>query len=122
MQIQTMCPSCRRYWASQAKAAAAVEGNITIGIDLAALRNISTRPRAFAHTRRRFGVDAQHGKNCINVARRYGDRRDVTARLSWDALVALASPTLPAATRQRMESTIADGVRVTANDKREQAK
>jgi hypothetical protein len=40
-----------------------------------------------------------------------------------DALVALASPTLPAATRQRRESTIADGVRVTANDiKREQAK
>jgi hypothetical protein len=50
MQIQTMCPSCLRYWAGQAKAAAAVEGNITIGIDLAALRNISRPGRVHSPT------------------------------------------------------------------------
>ena len=44
----------------------------------------------------------------------YGDRRDITSRLNWAALVALADA--PESIRQGFEERVLAGERVVAND------
>lgn len=45
----------------------------------------------------------------MKVARVYGARPEIYSLLSWNALVHLASPTLPAAAREALERRILDG-------------
>jgi hypothetical protein len=109
-----MCPNCRRHWLRQARAAAAVERRIVVGIDLIGLRNIAPNNRSFAHTRRRFGVDVRQADDCMRVARRYGDRRAITANMTWPALVALSAPDMPDAMREHLELRVIMGERLSA--------
>ena len=48
------------------------------------------------------------------MARRYGARPEIFTRLSWNALMHLASPTLPAAARETLERRIVAGERIGA--------
>jgi hypothetical protein len=50
------------------------------------------------------------------VAKAYANRRDVWSRLSWDALEALSSPSMPAAARSSIERRILAGEQITADE------
>ena len=69
-----------------------VERNITLGVDLLAMRNIAGSNREFSRmARRAFDIDPARAMLYARVAMAYGDRRDITSRLNWKALVALAT-------------------------------
>lgn len=62
----------------------------------------------------RFTVDA-HGAvayRSMAVAAMYSSRPEITARLCWDALAALSSPSLPAHLREALEARILAGERI----------
>jgi hypothetical protein len=72
------------------------ERNIVLGIDLIALRNAAGSNREFARmVREAFDIDPARAALYARVARIYGDRRDITSRLNWKALVALATASEP---------------------------
>jgi hypothetical protein len=52
----------------------------------------------------------------MQVARLYGDRPDITSRLTWDTLKKLSAPSLPASIRQDLEAALLAGKRVVAGD------
>jgi hypothetical protein len=94
---------------------AGVEKYVRLGLDLLELRSAIKSNGAFGHAvRHRFNVDGQHACEVMKVARTYGGRPEIFTRLSWNALLHLASPTLPAAARASLESRILAGERVGA--------
>jgi len=94
---------------------AIVERNITLGVDLIALRNAAGSNREFSRmARRAYDIDPARAALYARVARAYGDRRDVTSRLNWKALVALATASEPV--RLEFEERIVRGERVNAAD------
>jgi hypothetical protein len=62
----------------------------------------------------KFGLNALECSQVLNAARRYGDRPELVARLSRDALFALSMPSLPASARLEIERRLAAGEQVTA--------
>ena len=50
------------------------------------------------------------------MARAYGTRPEIFTRLSWNALVLLSSPTMPAPVRQDLEARILAGQSIGAPD------
>ena len=69
----------------------------------------------FAHAvRRQFDADPKMCAQAMAVSRAYAQRPEVYTRLSWNALVALSSPTLPDALRARLEARILAGERIGA--------
>lgn len=92
-----------------------VEKNIHLGLELLSLRSTIKGNAAFGHAvRHRFDVDGQHACEVMKVARAYGTRPEIFTRLSWNALLYLASPALPAAAREALERRIVAGERVGA--------
>ena len=92
-----------------------VERNITLGIDLLALRNAAGNNREFARmARQTFDIDPARAALYARVARAYGDRRDITSRVNWKALVALATTSEPV--RREFEERIVRGERIGAAD------
>jgi hypothetical protein len=92
-----------------------VEKNIALGLELLALRSTIKGNAAFGHAvRHRFDVDGQHACEVMKVARAYGTRPEIFTRLSWNALLHLASPALPAAAREALERRILAGERIGA--------
>jgi hypothetical protein len=62
--------------------------------------------------RRQFDIDGQHACEVMKTARMYGTRPEIFARLSWNALLHLASPAIPAAAREKLEACILAGDRI----------
>jgi hypothetical protein len=94
-----------------------VEKNVALGLELLALRSTIRSNAAFGHAvRHRFNVDGQHACEAMKAARMYGHRPEVFTRLSWNALLHLASPTLPAAAREALEARILAGERIGAGE------
>jgi hypothetical protein len=59
-----------------------------------------------------FGLAAGECGQVINAARLYGDRQDLVARLSREALFRLSAPIVPAGVRQAIEGRLAAGERL----------
>ena len=58
-----------------------------------------------------------HAVECARVARAYaGGRDEIIARLSWDCLVRLSSPSMPATARQAIEARVIAGENIVASD------
>ena len=94
-----------------------VEKNVALGMELIALRATIKSNCAFGRqVRRRFEIDAQHSCEVMKVARAYGAKPEIYRRLSWEGLLQLASPTMPAPVRQRLEARILAGEKVVASD------
>ena len=94
---------------------AIVERHLTLGIDLCALRNAAGNNREFARmARQTFDIDPARAALYARVARAYGDRRDITSRVNWKALVALATASEPV--RLEFEERIVRGERISAAD------
>jgi hypothetical protein len=94
-----------------------VEKNVALGMDLIALRATIKSNCAFGRqVRRRFEVDAQHSCEVMKVARAFGTRPEIYRRLSWEGLLQLSSPTMPAPVRQRLEARILAGEKIVASD------
>jgi len=75
---------------------AIVERNITLGVDLIALRNAAGSNREFSRmARRAYDIDPARAALYARVARAYGDRRDITSRVNWKTLVVLATASEP---------------------------
>lgn len=92
-----------------------IEKNITLGLELLALRSALKSNYAFGRAvRRQFDIDNQHAGEVMKVARVYGARSEIYTRLSWNALLHLASRTLPAATREALERRIVAGEHIGA--------
>jgi hypothetical protein len=93
------------------------QANIQLGVDLIALalRNISTSNRDYGRiVRTRYEIDPPHATACMQAARMYGDNDVIINRISWPALVALASPSVPPSVRKAFEVRIMAGERITA--------
>jgi hypothetical protein len=64
--------------------------------------------------RRTFDIDPARAALYARVARAYGDRQDITSRVNWKALVALATASEPV--RLEFEERIVRGERIGAAD------
>jgi hypothetical protein len=64
----------------------------------------------------KFGLSAAECAQVINAARIYGERPDLVARLSRDALFTLSAPSTSASTRLEIERRLQAGERVTAKE------
>jgi hypothetical protein len=94
---------------------AIVERNITLGVDLIALRNAAGSNREFSRmARRAYDIDPAGAALYARVARAYGDKRAITERVNWPVLVALS--VLPETIRQELEQRILAGERIGAAD------
>ncbi|MGY3619375.1 hypothetical protein [Bradyrhizobium sp. USDA 10063] len=95
----------------------AIEAKVELGRQLAALRDATPNNKRFGNlVRKQFDIhDSLFVGEVQRVARRYGDRPDVTGRVrNWHVLVALASPYLQESGRREFEAKIAAGEKVTA--------
>jgi len=98
---------------------AGVEKYVRLGFDLLELRFAIKNNREYGRqVRQKFDVDEKLACRALQVAKAYGQRPEVFSRLSWNALIALASPTLPAAVREALETRIKAGQRVGAPEVR----
>jgi hypothetical protein len=86
-----------------------------VGRKLAALRDtIPNNQRFGAAVRKQFGLDnALEVVEMARVARRYGDRPEIFRNVGWRTLVELASAMTSEGQRQKLESRIFAGERVT---------
>jgi hypothetical protein len=92
-----------------------VEKNVALGLELLKLRSAITSNRVYGRqVRRQFDVETKLAVNALKVARLYGARPEIFTRLSWNALLHLASPTLPAAAREALERRIVAGEHIGA--------
>jgi hypothetical protein len=98
------------------------ERNIAIGLEMLTLRAEIKHNASFGRAlRRRFEVDSREATYLMKAARAYGTRPDIYRRLSWRALLALSSPTLPADVRASFEQRIRSGEKVAAHEIRRAA-
>jgi hypothetical protein len=94
-----------------------VEANVKLGTDLLALRAKAKSNRAFGRAMRtKFDVDGQLASEAAKVARLYAGRDEIITRLSWDCLVRLSSPSMPAAARQDIKTRVIAGEKIVASD------
>jgi hypothetical protein len=91
-----------------------IEQKIALGMELLALR-ATAKWNEFGRLRsKRFDVDTQQAVYLMSVARAFGNRPEIFTRLSWNALVLLSSPTMPAPAREGLEVRILAGERIGA--------
>ena len=89
---------------------AGVEQNVHLELDLLKLRLATASNREYGRqVRQQFDVDEKLACQALQVAKTYGGRPEIFSRLSWIALVALASPALSAAAREALERRIIAG-------------
>jgi hypothetical protein len=94
-----------------------VEASIDVGVKLLALRATTPGNCQFGRlVRARFDIDQLRATEAMRVARVYADRPEIYRRLSWQALLDLASPSIPAAVRQQLEAVITPGNPITGPD------
>jgi hypothetical protein len=112
-------PSKQERIAADKRAAAAarnrnVERKMDLGRKLAALRDTTPNNRRFGRAvREKYGLhDAMEVAEMMRVARRYGDRPEIFGKVSWHALVELASSATSDAQRREFEARISAGERV----------
>jgi hypothetical protein len=87
-----------------------IERNIALGRELLELKAKTKSNREFGRERRRlFDIDGQHACEVMKVARVYGGRPEIYSRLSWNALLHLASRALSAPAREVLEHRIVAG-------------
>jgi hypothetical protein len=92
-----------------------VERNVALGLELLKLRSAIKSNREYGRqVRQQFDIETRLAVNALKVARVYGARPEIYTRLSWNALVTLASPSLPAAVRDALERRIITGEHVGA--------
>ena len=72
--------------------------------------------------RAKHDLETQTVSDLMRVARSYGDREDIAARLSWTALLTLSGLTLSAAAHRDLEGRILAGERIGATQILEAAK
>ncbi|WFU26324.1 hypothetical protein QA649_08980 [Bradyrhizobium sp. CB1717] len=89
------------------------QAKIELGRKLLALREQTPNNRKFGElARAKCDLDASRISDLMRVARYYGERDEITCRLSWRALVALSSSALPETARNDLERRVASGERV----------
>jgi hypothetical protein len=94
-----------------------IEKAIALGNQLLALRAATASNARFGRlVRKQFDVDGQQACELMKVARAYGAKPEIYQRLSWEGLIQLASPTMPAPVRQRLEARILAGEKIVASD------
>ncbi len=92
-----------------------VERNVALGLELLKLRSAIKSNREYGRqVRIQFDAESKLAVDALKVARVYGARPGIYTRLSWNALVTLASPALPAAAREALEARICAGERIGA--------
>jgi hypothetical protein len=92
-----------------------VEKNIALGLKLLGLRAATPHHLTFGRSvRRQFEVDGQTAGELMKVARVFGARPEIYRRLSWEALLQLSSPAIPASARAELERRIMAGERIGA--------
>lgn len=90
----------------------AILAKVALGRELAAIRDRTPNNRKFGElVRAKYDLEAQAACDMMRVARAYGDREEITSRLSWSALVTL-SGSLSLSTRRALEERILAGERV----------
>jgi hypothetical protein len=95
---------------------AQVQHRVAVGVELLAMK-ATAGYRQFGRTAHdRFGLEPLAATPHMQVARLYGDRPDITSRLTWDTLKKLSAPSLPASIRQDLEAALMTGKRVVAGD------
>jgi hypothetical protein len=81
---------------------------VKLGLELAAIRDKTPNNRKFGElARAKCDLPASIVSDLIRVARRYGEREEITSRLSWAALVVLSGASPKA--REAMEDRILAG-------------
>jgi hypothetical protein len=87
-----------------------VQKKLELGRRLLELRSKFRWGNEFGRQRRRlFDVDTLTACELMKVTRMYGGRPEIWQRLSWQALVQLSSPSLPAKHREEFERRIIAG-------------
>jgi hypothetical protein len=89
---------------------AGVAKNIALGLELLDLRRAISHNLSFGRqARHRFNIDGKHCAELMRVARAYGGRPEIFTKVSWHALLMLASPSMPAGVREGLEARIIAG-------------
>jgi hypothetical protein len=91
----------------------AVEKKIALGLQWLDLRSKTEGNIDFGRLRRKLDVEPVSAQEALRVARVYGRRPEIFRRLTWQALVELSSPSLPADARTEIEAKIMAGDRFT---------
>jgi hypothetical protein len=89
----------------------AIEKKIALGLQLLDLRSKAEGNIEFGRLRRKLGVEPVSAQEALRVARVYGQRPEIYRRLTWQALVEMASPSLSAEARADLEAKIMAGDR-----------
>ncbi|MBR0696733.1 hypothetical protein [Bradyrhizobium lablabi] len=91
-----------------------VEQRIEFGEQLAAIRDTEPNNRRFGRiVRQQFDIHCgTEAAELARVARVYGSRPEIYRAVSWQALVQLSSPSTPESVREKIESRILEGERV----------
>jgi hypothetical protein len=78
------------------------EDYIKVGLDLIEMREALAHNASFAHAvRRQFDdLDPRTAAEYMRVARAYSDKPAIYTKMSWQALLALSSPSMPDAVRE----------------------
>jgi hypothetical protein len=94
--------------------------HIDLGMRLLELgTDLPSNARFASEMRRRFDVDPKIGDaGHENAARAYAGKPEIYQKLSWNALAALASPTLPEDVRIKLEQQVLAGRKIGAADVR----
>jgi hypothetical protein len=88
----------------------ATERRIKMGLEFLSLRSQAKSNRAYGQLRSNAAdVEQALAAEATRVAERYGQRPEIWRQMSWNALVELSSPSLPAAARKRFESRVLAG-------------
>ncbi|UPK28396.1 hypothetical protein [Bradyrhizobium sp. 195] len=88
---------------------------IELGRKLLALRERTPNNRKFGElVRAQFDIDAARASETMRVCRLYGEREEITTKLSWAGLLALSSSALPKQGRLLLEARVAAGERIGA--------
>ncbi|TCU73950.1 hypothetical protein EDE08_10422 [Bradyrhizobium sp. R2.2-H] len=97
----------------------AIMAKVALGRELAAIRDKTPNNRKFGElARARCDLEASEISELMRVARCYGDREEITSRLSWRSLVALSSSRLPDHVRRGLEKRILARASVSAESRR----
>lgn len=93
-----------------------IEAKVELGRKLLDLRSATKSNIGFgAHRRKQFpDLDTLQACEMMKVVKVYGDRPEIYRCVSWQTLVELASPSLPASARTRFETAIIAGKQVKA--------
>lgn len=90
-----------------------IQAKLELGRKLLELRAKTPSNRNFGGlVRQQFDIDQASATEAMRVARMYGDRWEITTRLSWAALIELSSASVPAPIRRALEAKIIAGKRV----------